>query len=253
MNRKNNAVYIDLENIQGDLDLKSLFESLILDNRKEIKEENVFVIKLACGNVGTIKRYENKLTEYNFDIRATPKITQTFKNRADLIISVEALETIILDKPTIDRYIFVTSDSDFTVIMEKLRKYGKEVCLVTKERVSNKPIFNNSCDEILIMESFIINKQENEEIEKVEEKAIKIKNNDELVEEILEKIISTFESDKFYLTSFVGTLFHQMDKSKIIKRSRFKNLNKLLAFFEETKRIEKHKNEKGHNSIKILS
>jgi uncharacterized LabA/DUF88 family protein len=173
MNRKNNAVYIDLENIQGDLDLKSLFEALILNDRAEIKEEHIFVIKLACGNVEMIKKYESKLSEYNFDIRDTPKITQTFKNRADLIISIEALETIIIDKPSIDRYVFVTSDSDFTVIMEKLRKYGKEVCLVTRENISNKPIFNNCCDEILIMESFLINKNENIEVKGEEEKKLR--------------------------------------------------------------------------------
>jgi uncharacterized LabA/DUF88 family protein len=253
MDRKNNAVYIDLENIQGNLDLKGLFEALILNNRKEIKEENIFVIKLACGNNDIIKKFESKLSEYNFDIRDTPKITQTYKNRADLIISLEALETIIIDKPTIDRYIFVTSDSDFTVIMEKLRKYGKEVCLVTRESVSNKPIFNNCCDEILIMEKYLINDtkeiaEEKNEINIESEK----QDNEKVVEEILEKIISSFESEKTYLNSYVGTLFHQMDKSQIIKRSKYKNLNGLLTLFEERKIVKKLKNEKGHPSIKII-
>ena len=254
MNRKSNAVYIDLENIQGELDLKSLFEALILNNRKEIKEENIFVIKLACGNVDAIKKHENKLSEYNFDIRDTPKITKEFKNRADLIISVEALETIIIDKPSIDRYIFVTSDSDFTVIMEKLRKYGKEICLVTKESLSNKPIFNNSCDEILLMESFVANKKDNDRKKNIIGNSTSPANNNEkLVEDIFEKIISTFDFDKMYLTSYIGKLFYQMDKSKIIKRSKYKNLNGLIALFEESGRIIKHKNEKGHNLIKIVN
>ena len=111
--------------------------------------------KFACGNAASIKKLSKALGEYNFYTRDTPSITSTYKNRADLIISLEAMETLIIQNPIIDRYVFITSDSDFTVIMETLRKYGKEVFLVTKESVSDKPIFNNSCDEILIMESFL--------------------------------------------------------------------------------------------------
>jgi len=250
MDRRNNAVYIDLENIEYELDLKKLFETLILSNKMEEKEENIFIIKLACGNIEAIKKHEKRLSEYNFDIRNTPKITKTFKNRADLIISVEALETIIIDKPSIDRYVFITSDSDFTVIMEKLRKYGKEICLVTKENASNKPIFNNSCDEILLMESFLV--KENIKIEAKENTTeIEQKSNETFVEELLEKILLSFEVEKLYLTSYVGTLFHQMDKSKIIQRSKYKNLNGLLEYFIERKRIKRQKNEKGHYSIII--
>jgi hypothetical protein len=43
-----------------------------------------------------------------------------------------------------------------------------------------------------------------------------------------------------------------MDKSKIIKRSKYNNLNGLLALFEERKEIKKLKNEKGHPAIKII-
>ncbi|WP_238565764.1 NYN domain-containing protein [Spirochaeta lutea] len=219
----------------------------------------MFVIKMACGNSSAIKPVVDKLAEYNFDIRDTPKITKNYKNRADLIISLEALETIILEKPIINRYIFITSDSDFTVIMEKLRKYGKEVCLITKEEYANKPVLNNSCDEIYILESFMLNSDGN--IEKgaktkrgKKEAAVQLSsNNEEIVEEIIKKILATLDTEKLHLTSFIGSKFHQMDKSMVIKRSKYKNLNGLLTKLESDGKIKKEKNEKGHPCIVLTT
>ena len=56
MRRKNNAIYIDLENIPSALDLKPLFEELTLKHNDSPEEENIFVIKMACGNSASIKK-----------------------------------------------------------------------------------------------------------------------------------------------------------------------------------------------------
>ncbi|NBK25659.1 MAG: NYN domain-containing protein, partial [Spirochaetia bacterium] len=40
MKRKNNAIYIDLENIPASLDLKSLFDELTLKHNASPDEEN---------------------------------------------------------------------------------------------------------------------------------------------------------------------------------------------------------------------
>ena len=69
MKRKNNAIYIDLENIPASLDLKSLFDELTLKHNATPEEENVFVIKLACGNSSSIKKLQTQLAEYNFNIQ----------------------------------------------------------------------------------------------------------------------------------------------------------------------------------------
>ncbi|MDD3904301.1 MAG: NYN domain-containing protein [Sphaerochaeta sp.] len=261
MHRKNNAIYVDLENIPANLDLKNLFDELTLKHNANADEENIFVIKMACGNAASIKKIEKQLAEYNFTIRDTPSITTNYKNRADLIISLEALETIIINNPVINRYVFITSDSDFTVIMEALRKYGKEVYLVTKESVSDKPIFNNCCDEILIMESFQTkpkaddskspdaNKEKEKEITKSEPSHVK--KNDRIVESIMRKVIDSMEPDIWQLVSYIGIKFHQMDKSRTIERSSFKNLGNLLSKFEQEKVIERKINDKGHPEIKL--
>ncbi|MGH0054420.1 MAG: NYN domain-containing protein [Sphaerochaetaceae bacterium] len=261
MRRKNNAIYIDLENIPSGLDLKQLFEELSLKHNGTPEEENIFVIKMACGNSKSIKKLEKQLAEYNFTIRDTPSITTNYKNRADLIISLEALETIIVNTPVIDRYVFITSDSDFTVIMEALRKYGKEVYLVTKEMVSDKPIFNNCCDEILIIETFM-NKPKVEETKESELPKSKkeekpeinhTKKMDRQVESLMKRVVDSFDPDSWQLVSYVGVKFHQMDKSRMIERSSYHSLGNLLSKLEKEKYIERKLNEKGHPEIRKLS
>lgn len=260
MKRKNNAIYVDLENIPASLDLKSLFDELTLKHNTNPDEENVFVIKLACGNAASIKKLEKQLAEYNFYIRDTPSITNAYKNRADLIISLEALETIIIQSPVIDRYVFITSDSDFTVIMETLRKYGKEVYLVTKESVSDKPIFNNSCDEILIMESFQIKPKSEEtktstakEKDKEKPESNNTRRNDKTVETIMKKVIDSLDPDAWLLVSLIGIKFHQMDKSRTIERSSYKTIGNLMLKMEKDKLIERKLNDKGHPEVKPIS
>ncbi|AEC02095.1 NYN domain-containing protein [Parasphaerochaeta coccoides] len=259
MKRKNNAVYIDLENIPANLDVKNLFDELTLKHNAEDDEENIFVTKMACGNSSAIKKLERKLAEYNFIIRDTPPITSAYKNRADLIISLEALETIITNTPSIDRYVFITSDSDFTVIMEMLRKYGKEVYLVTKESVASKPIFNNCCDEILLLEDFLTGVQEKNtggrNAGKVEAKKDEPKGptNDAIVYGIMEKILETIEPDAWQYVSLIGSRCHQMDKSRIIGRSSYKTWGNLLGEFEKKRIIERRKGDKGHPEIRKLT
>ena len=258
MTRKNNAIYIDLENIPTALDLKLLIDELTLRHNESPDEENIFVIKMACGNSRSIKRLEKQLVEYNFTIRDTPSITATHKNRADLIISLEALETIIINTPVIDRYVFITSDSDFTVIMEMLRKYGKEVFLVTKEMVADKPIFNNCVDEILIIENFMPKPKTETSKEAGAAKTKKVPEQrdtskiDGQVEELMKKVVDSFEFESWQLVSFVGTKFHQMDKSRMIERSSYKSLSNLLTKLESEKLIKRRNNDKGQPEIQRL-
>lgn len=68
------------------------------------------------------------------------------------MISVAAFETVYVNNPNIDIYIFVSTDSDFSVIMDKLRKYGKEVWLFAREQDVTRRIFNNSCDRIFAIQ-----------------------------------------------------------------------------------------------------
>ena len=114
----------------------------------------IFAIKSAYGNQSISKKtLKEQIINHNFTILDTPKIG-TEKNRADLFISMDAFETLYLGNPQIDRYCFLTSDSDFTVIGDRLRKFGKEVWLVWKRKDKDRAILAKSFDNLLFLEDF---------------------------------------------------------------------------------------------------
>ena len=142
----------------------------------------IFAIKSAYGNQSISKKtLKDQIINHNFTILDTPKIG-TEKNRADLFISLDAFETLYLGNPQIDRYCFLTSDSDFTVIGDRLRKFGKEVWLVCKRKDKDRAILAKSFDNLLFLEDFSQKntmKIENE-IERLFVAAIKNINRDKL-------------------------------------------------------------------------
>ena len=257
------AIYIDLENnIPSEFNVKRLIEEIVLKNQSVNRNDTVFAVKMACGNKSSIEKLESKLSEYNFDIRNITKITSNYKNRADLIISLEAFETLIINNPIIEKYIFITSDSDFTVIMEKLRKHGKQVWLITSVEASTKPIFNNTCNEIFTFNNFLdinesisnnnkvkTNKVIHTTSTKDEDNGI----NDLRAEQVFLRILESLEHGKWYLNAKIGNDFKQIDRSLELKNTNYKNLGNLVKHFEnEKKLIESKINDKGHVQIKLL-
>ena len=142
--------------------------------------------------------------------------------------------------------------------MEMLRKYGKEVFLVTKEMVADKPIFNNCVDEILIIENFMpkpkteVSKEAGAAKTKKAPEQRDTKKIDAQVEELMKKVVDSFEFESWQLVSFVGTKFHQMDKSRMIERSSYKSLSNLLTKLESEKLITRRNNDKGQPEIQRL-
>lgn len=156
------AIYFDLENIDKSFNVEKLMDS-ISENLKDIGSPN-FAIKLACGDKAAIDKFEEQLKDLNFTIQDTPHVAKSnLKNRADLILSLSAFENFYLNTPEIKLYIFITSDSDFTVIADILRKYGKDVWLVTKKEYSEKKLFSSCADKILAIENFFDTKSSDEE------------------------------------------------------------------------------------------
>jgi hypothetical protein len=148
------AIYIDLENISPETDLRLLLEEIALKSDDE-ELTNVYAIKLACGDSNSIKNFREQLLQLNFDIRETPHLSKSSKkNRADLIISIEAFESLYQKNPATAQSICITSAADVTVVMDKLRKYGREVWLVTKKSDAERPIFNSACDAVLVLEDY---------------------------------------------------------------------------------------------------
>ncbi|MGF1727544.1 NYN domain-containing protein [Photobacterium nomapromontoriensis] len=148
----NIAVYIDMENMaSSDFILEDVMNSLLsVDDEYNC----IFAIKSAYGNQAIAKKsLKKQVVDHNFNIIDTPKIGAE-KNRADLLLSLDAFETLYLDNPKINRYCFMTSDSDFTVIADKLRKFGREVWLVCKRSDKDRAILAKSFDNLLFVEDF---------------------------------------------------------------------------------------------------
>lgn len=144
------AVYIDLENLPAGVDFDRLMDMAASETAR-----HVWAVKAVYGPVAALpKPYRQQLIDHNFQIMDTPHIVKK-KNRADLMISIDAFERFHLDSPPIDRYIFVTSDSDFSVIMDKLRSYGKQVWMIGPKADQAKKLLSRCCDLLLSIEDFI--------------------------------------------------------------------------------------------------
>jgi hypothetical protein len=256
--RKFIAVYIDLENIAGILDLDKMLQDIILEEDKEAPEEYVFAVKFACGHTNSISKLREQLSNHNFDIREAPHISGK-KNRADLIISLDAFEKLYLDKPTIDRFVFVTRDSDFSVIMDILRKYGKEVWLITQAGDAQRLIFTSCTDNIMVLPQPAKpapkkpgqDKRLKEGARETgESKLPKAEDNGETkgktAEDLFKTVLLSLDPSAEHLLTVVANKMRQLDKSFKVKNTIYKKMTTLAKEFERKGWFKTIKNKDGH-------
>lgn len=271
--RKFIAVYIDLENVAGKLSLDNMLQDIILEEDKETPEEYIFAVKFACGNTNSISKIRAQLTNHNFEIREAPHVSGK-KNRADLIISLDAFEKLYLNKPSIDRFVFVTSDSDFSVIMDLLRKHGKEVWLITKEGDAQRPIFTNCTDNIIALsqphkaipkeakpvkvpkedKQVKVSKEAGETREEKTPHAAEVdeRAKDKIAETLFKKVFTSLDPSKEHLLNTVDNKMRQLDKSFRIKNTRYKKMTILAKEYEKKGWFKTRRNKDGHLMITEL-
>lgn len=260
------AVYIDLENVAGILDLDVMIQDIILEESNKDSEDYIFAVKFACGNTNSITKLRDQLNNYNFDIREAPHVTGK-KNRADLIISLNAFEKLYLEKPSIDRFVFVTRDSDFSVIMDILRKYGKEVWLITQEGDEHRPIFRNCTDNIIVIPRKkplsqkvkpIVPKQKptvakiNINSHKNNNEIIKEDTKDKIAKELFMKVLVRLDPSEKHLLNGIANKMRQLDKSFKIRNTNYKKMATLAKEFENKGWLKTKKNKDGHLMITDL-
>jgi uncharacterized LabA/DUF88 family protein len=259
--RKFIAVYVDLENVAGILNLDKMLQDIILEEDKEAPEEYVFAVKFACGNTNSIAKMREQLINHNFDIREAPHISGK-KNRADLIISLDAFEKLYLDKPSIDRFVFVTRDSDFSVIMDVLRKYGKEVWLITQALDSQRPIFTSCTDNIIVLPQPQKalpkkNKKAGEQKEaslltgekKPQKEEEPDRTKDKTAEELFKTVLVSLDPSEEHLLTVIANKMRQLDKSFKVKNTSYKKMTTLAKQFEKKGWFKAIKNKEGHLMI----
>jgi hypothetical protein len=85
------------------------------------------------------------------------------KNRADVRLAIDALETVFT-RPNIDIYTVVSGDSDFTELIHKLRDYGKYTIGIGL-RAATSDLLRRACDEFIFYDTLVT--EEEEEIEEI--------------------------------------------------------------------------------------
>jgi hypothetical protein len=240
--RINTGIYIDAENVGGTLDLKETFSRLILSDAIEYdhKAEMAFVIKCVYGRAESLKNIGKSYAAYNFEIKETPSVG--LKNRADLIISIDAFDALYIGNPKIERFIFATNDSDFTTIMDRLRKYGAEVWLVTTKTEELKDIFNNSCDKIIYTNR---NSPETNHAKAIES----AQSEDTELKKKLRTVLESLDRGKPHLASYIGHKLHEMDRSLDFSTTKYRGLESFLKTIANEMKFVASKNEKGYLEI----
>jgi len=245
------AIYFDLENMES-FDLNQLLQDITLKIEENLS--SIFAIKLACGNTDSITKFREQLKDLNFEIRETPHVSEkNLKNRADLILSLEAYESFHQNNPIIDLYVFITSDTDFTVIMDKLRKYGKNVWLVTKRNYKEKKLFTSSSAKILVIEDYINEnklKTAKKEIIGIEKHLIDLGFN-EVESNNIKEVLESFEKDIWLENAKFGTKIKNILKDFSYKGHKINSQTKLFDQLKNKKYLELKK-EKDVDMFKIV-
>lgn len=142
------AVFMDFENIALwaeqeflDFELTPLIE--YLERRGSI------AIMRAYGDWSRFSRYREDLMNNAVDLVQIFSI-RAGKNRADIRMALDALETAI-QRTQIDTFVIVSGDSDFGPLMTKLREYGKYTLGIGPREVTH-PLLARACDEFVYLE-----------------------------------------------------------------------------------------------------
>lgn len=145
------AVFIDFENVALwaeqeflDFELTPLVEYL--------KSRGPVVIKRAYGDWGRFSRYREELMDNSIDLVQIYSI-RVGKNRADIRMALDALETAITRKQ-IGTFVIVSGDSDFGPLVSKLREYGHYTLGIGPREVTH-PLLVKACDEFVYLEAVL--------------------------------------------------------------------------------------------------
>jgi hypothetical protein len=255
MEIKSIAIYLDTENIKGMLNIQDLLDDInlkVTGQNENVK--TIFAFKRAVGDQSSIKRFRPQLKQLNFDIQDAPHITGK-KNRADLIISLDAFEKLYIDNPKVDLFVFLTTDSDYSVIMDILRRYNKEVWLVATEEDAQKVIFTSAADNILLIsdyQSVVGNpkiKTNGLSLPDIKLKGI----TDKRAFKAILKVFKSYTVDMPYQRGFTNNSFRLLERTLDISDTQFKNFNGLYKYLNTKKIIEISKDDKNVDIITVTN
>lgn len=101
------------------------------------------------------KKWNGKAVEYNLQ-RYQADTTKAGKNAADIALVIDAMDFLYKENPA-DIFCIVTSDGDFTSLVERIRKEGITVIGMGKEDAS--PRLRRACSEYVELEKLLPEKR----------------------------------------------------------------------------------------------
>lgn len=172
------AVLIDGENIsQNDIDY--IFTEIKKDGQ-------ILISRLYCG-VDNLKKWEDASKEYSIKT-VTQYNYVSGKNTSDSSLIIDAMD--ILYTKEVDSFYILSSDSDFTGIITRLKEENKKVVGVG-EKKTPKPIIN-ACNKFIFIENLRPvekpKKTSGESKEKIKDKTKAVTNLNEIIKEIIDII-----------------------------------------------------------------
>jgi hypothetical protein len=94
------------------------------------------------------------MMENGIDLIQLYSVGMQQKNRADVRLAIDAIETVFT-RENIDVYAIISGDSDFTELIHKLRDYGKYTIGIGL-RSATSDLLRRACDEFIFYETLVV-------------------------------------------------------------------------------------------------
>ncbi|NLI60288.1 MAG: NYN domain-containing protein [Clostridiales bacterium] len=144
MNKKNYAVFIDLENTGGNVNtLNKVIE--------KVKIRGDILIGKVYGYQECFSGLKETLLSNTFNVLPSIRYGFNQKNNLDIQLVIDALE-VAYTNPLIDCFCIVSGDSDYTPLVGKLKSMGKFVLGISRSEVASN-IFIKACNEFIFLET----------------------------------------------------------------------------------------------------
>ncbi|HHY82221.1 MAG TPA: NYN domain-containing protein [Clostridiales bacterium] len=144
MDKKNFAIFIDLENTGGNaVTLNRVIE--------KVKIKGDILIGKVYGYQEAFSGLKEVLLSNTFSVLPSIKYGANQKNNLDIQLVIDALD-VAYTNDLIDCFCIVSGDSDYTPLVGKLKSMGKYVLGISRSEVASN-IFIKACNEFIFLET----------------------------------------------------------------------------------------------------
>lgn len=152
MDKKNYAVFIDLENTGGNVNtLNKVIE--------KVKIRGDILIGKVYGYQECFSGLKETLLSNTFNVLPSIRYGVNQKNNLDIQLVIDALD-VAYTNTLIDCFCIVSGDSDYTPLVGKLKSMGKFVLGISRSEVASN-IFIKACNEFIFLETVTTGKSDN--------------------------------------------------------------------------------------------